>query len=155
MKEENVLGGACGIGSGNGGGFGCSLAQAAASKPEWNGEGLPPVGVEIEYKFTKVNYRNDFSRGKVLSYGMHNVFMEHWSSKNEFIQPLDKIEFRPIRSEEEKKRAEGVIALSRLDPQAMPFEYGDKQSNGSLIGPFWYGLYDAIAAGKIPHIRID
>ena len=79
-------------------------AALAASKPEWNGEGLPPVGMEIEYKFTKVNYRTDFSRGKVLAYGMHNVFMEHWSSKNEFIQPLDKIEFRPIRSEAEKKR---------------------------------------------------
>lgn len=130
-------------------------AALAASKPEWNGEGLPPVGMEIEYKFTKVNYRTDFSRGKVLAYGMHNVFMEHWSSKNEFIQPLDKIEFRPIRSEADKKRAEGVIALSRVDPQAMPFEYGDKHSDGSLVGPFWYELYDAIAAGKIPHIRID
>lgn len=130
-------------------------AAVSSSKPEWDGEGLPPVGLEIEYMFTKVNYRTDFSRGKVLAYGMHNVFMEHWSSKNEFIQPLDKIEFRPIRSEADKKRAECVIALSRIDPQAMPFEYGDKLSDGSLIGPFWYELYDAIAAGKIPHIRID
>ena len=89
-------------------------AALAASKPEWNGEGLPPVGMEIEYKFTKVNYRTDFSRGKVLAYGMHNVFMEHWSSKNEFIQPLDKIEFRPIRSEAEKKRDLIISKIEKL-----------------------------------------
>ncbi|HHA1718970.1 TPA: hypothetical protein ACOEGC_004668 [Enterobacter kobei] len=114
----------------------------AASKPEWSGNGLPPVGMEIEYKFTKVNYRTDFSRGKVLAYGMHNVFMEHWSSKNEFIQPLDKIEFRPIRSEEDKKRDEIIEALKEWLGHA-------------------HGLYDLMQIyhllnnGKIPHIRID
>lgn len=77
---------------------------------EWNGEGLPPVGMEIEYKFAKANYRTDFSRGKVLAYGMRNVFMEHWASKNEFIQPLDKIEFRPLRTEAEQ----GVDEMVRL-----------------------------------------
>ena len=123
-------------------------AALAASKPEWDGEGLPPVGMEIEYKFTKVNYRTDFSRGKVLAYGMHNVFMEHWSSKNEFIQPLDKIEFRPIRSEADKKRDEAAKGL---------IEYLDKETD---IDNVFYiqdviGFYDAIAAGKIPHIRID
>lgn len=89
-------------------------AALAGSKPEWDGEGLPPVGMEIEYKFTKVNYRTDFSRGKVLAYGMHNVFMEHWSSKNEFIQPLDKIEFRPIRSEADKKRYEAIKKICEV-----------------------------------------
>lgn len=81
----------------------CPECVKEQHKTEWDGEGLPPVGVEIEYIFTKVNYRTDFSRGRVLAYGTHTVFMEHWSSKNEFIQPLDKIEFRPIRSEEDKK----------------------------------------------------
>lgn len=119
-------------------------AAIAARKPEWDGEGLPPVGMEIEYKFTKVNYRTDFSRGKVLAYGMHNVFMEHWSSKNEFIQPLDKIEFRPIRSEADKKRDEAIKAID--DAQSQVF---DQDSTFSEY------LYDAIAAGKIPHIRIE
>lgn len=121
-------------------------AALATSKPEWNGNGLPPVGMEIEYKFTKVNYRTDFSRGKVLAYGMHNVFMEHWSSKNEFIQPLDKIEFRPIRSEEDKKRDEAVTALHDEYFSHAPID---------KVRDVLYALYDAIAAGKIPHIRID
>lgn len=68
----------------------------------WNGEGLPPVGAECEYKLTNVNYRTDFSRGKVLAYGVQKVFMEHCSSKNEFIQSIVNIEFRPIRTERDK-----------------------------------------------------
>lgn len=111
----------------------------AASKPEWDGEGLPPVGMEIEYKFTKVNYRTDFSRGKVLAYGMHNVFMEHWSSKNEFIQPFDKIEFRPIRSEADKKR-DGIISMIEKAYKDCPHSDAVPQA-----------IYEAIAE----HIRID
>lgn len=110
-------------------------AALAASKTEWSGNGLPPVGMEIEYKFTKVNYRTDFSRGKVLAYGMHNVFMEHWSSKNEFIQPLDKIEFRPIRSEEDKKRDEAVAVMNGL-----------WTPNSKM---HCEAIYDAIKSGKI------
>lgn len=107
----------------------------------WNGEGLPPVGMEIEYRFAKVNYRTDFSRGKVLAYGMQNVFMEHWASKNEFIQPLDKIEFRPIRSEAEQKR-NMVIA------QMMNFSAVLSETTAGLI-------YDAIADGNIHGIRLE
>ena len=124
-------------------------AALAASKPEWDGEGLPPVGMEIEYKFTKVSYRTDFSRGKVLAYGMHNVFMEHWSSKNEFIQPLDKIEFRPIRSEADKKKEEAIKAI--FDTLA---QYDNLKGCHTYEGKADY-MFSAIAAGKIPHIRID
>ena len=77
-------------------------ALAAAQQSVWDGTGLPPVGVECEYRFPNVNYRSTFSRGKVLAYGAQKVFMEHWSSKNEFIQPLDNIEFRPIRTERDE-----------------------------------------------------
>lgn len=123
------------------------IGQDAA--PVWSGEGLPPVGMEIEYKFTKVNYRTDFSRGKVLAYGMHNVFMEHWASKNEFIQPLDKIEFRPIRSEADRKRDEAVQAL--CDAGGGNGKVDEKSGYGSC----WFDIYDAIAAGKIPGVKLD
>lgn len=117
-------------------------AAVSSSKPEWDGKGLPPLGMEIEYKFTKVNYRTCFSRGKVLAYGMHNVFMEHWSSKNEFIQPLDKIEFRPIRSEADKELDEVIEAL--------------KEGLGHAHGLFdLMQIYHLLKDGKIPHIRID
>lgn len=88
----------------------------------WDGTGLPPVGMEIEYKFAKANYRTDFSRGKVLAYGIHNVFMEHWSSKNEFIQPLDKLEFRPLRTEAERTIDE-MVRLSGVSIGAAKILY--------------------------------
>lgn len=110
--------------------------------PVWNGEGLPPVGIEIEYKFAKANYRTDFSRGKVLAYGMHNVFMEHWASKNEFIQSLDKIEFRPIRTEAERKRDAAISAMM--------------ESLGHAAGMIEVAnIYRAIAAGKIPGVKLE
>ncbi|ELY6363810.1 hypothetical protein ACP6OY_002210 [Cronobacter sakazakii] len=130
-------------------------ALAAAQKPVWGGEGLPPVGVDIEYRFTKVNYRNDFSRGKVLAYGNQTVFMEHGSSKNEFIQPLSNIEFRPIRSEADRKREIGVIALATSCGDVVPFKYGDRYQDGELVGTAWYELYDKIAAGEVAGIRIE
>lgn len=123
------------------------IGQDAA--PVWNGEGLPPVGMEIEYSFAKVNYRTDFSRGKVLAYGMQNVFMEHWASKNEFIQPLDKIEFRPIRSEAERKRDEAVQALCYAG------RGNGKVDEKASYGSCWFDVYDAIAAGKIPGVKLD
>lgn len=113
------------------------IGQGAA--PVWNGEGLPPVGMEIEYRFAKVNYRTDFSRGKVLAYGMQNVFMEHWASKNEFIQPLDKIEFRPIRSEVDRKREEAVKTIMLT---------GWCQAAAEEI-------YDLVAAGKVPGMKLE
>ena len=121
------------------------IGQDAA--PAWNGEGLPPVGMEIEYSFAKVNYRTDFSRGKVLAYGMQSVFMEHWASKNEFIQPLDKIEFRPIRSEADRKRDAAVEAIDYWMPEFIP-DTPNKYYHAKKI-------YDAIAAGKIPGVKLE
>lgn len=113
------------------------IGQGAA--PVWNGEGLPPVGMEVEYKFVKANYRTYFSRGKVLAYGMHNVFMEHGASKNEFIQPLDKMEFRPIRSEADRKREEAVKTIMLT---------GWCQDAAEEI-------YDLVAAGKVPGMKLE
>lgn len=134
-------------------------AALAASKPEWDGEGLPPVGCVCE-----VRVCNGFEKCEIVfshpKSGVAFVYLDEENHGGK--RPVDCVSpipapsyFRPIRSEADKKRAECVIALSRIDPQVVPFEYGGKLSDGSLIGPFWYELYDAIAAGKIPHIRID
>lgn len=117
---------------------------------QWNGEGLPPVGMEIEYKFAKANYRTDFSRGKVLGYGMHNVFMEHWASKNEFIQPLDKIEFRHIRSEADKKRDAMVNDMV----ETIFYYYGNPKGAEGYIG-LAERIIKAIEIGKIPGVKLE
>lgn len=120
-------------------------AAIAAQQPVWDGEGLPPVGIEIEYKFTKVSYRSDFSRGKVLAYGIQSVFMEHWSSKNEFIHSLDHIEFRPIRTETDRKR-EDILKLMR--------QFVTKYNKTDVVHAI-EELYEAIAAGKIPGVELS
>lgn len=117
--------------------------------PVWNGEGLPPVGMEIEYRFAKANYRTDFSRGKVLAYGMQNVFMEHWASKNEFIHPLDKIEFRPFRSEADRKREEAIAKITDAICGEIP------DTGMATAAKYAARAYDAIAAGKIPGLRLE
>lgn len=117
--------------------------------PEWSGEGLPPVGMEIEYSFAKVNYRTDFSRGKVLAYGAQNVFMEHWASKNEFIQPLDKIEFRPIRSEEERKREDAITKITDAICGVIP------DTGMATAAKYATRAYDAIAAGKVRGVKLE
>lgn len=54
-------------------------------------------------------------------------------------------EFRPIRSEADKKRDESVNALIEFD----------LRRKTASIQNLYPELYDAIAAGKIPGIRID
>lgn len=117
-------------------------AAIAASNPNsWNGEGMPPVGCECEYAFIG-KYRESFSRGMVIAYGESNVFMQHWASNNEFIQPLDKIKFRPIRTEAERKREEAINDIASLIGRGTFFDDAA-------------GIYNAIAAGKIPGIKLD
>ncbi|EPN1652012.1 hypothetical protein ACTV1M_003783 [Cronobacter dublinensis] len=128
-------------------------ALSAAQQPVWDGEGLPPVGCECE----AIYGRDAWFKVKIIAHDSGRV-IGRWLEGDRNDDLLDyshQESFRPIRSEADKKRAEGVIALSRVDPSVAPFEYGAKHSDGSLIGPFWYELYDAIAAGKIPHIRIE
>ena len=120
------------------------FALAASQKPAWNGEDLPPCGVGCEYRFPSVNYRSDFSRGKVIAYGNQKAFIEHWSSKNEFAQPLDNIEFRPLRTEAERKRDAAVEAMQRAADDGNNWIYSEYEI-----------IYDAIAAGKIPGVKLD
>lgn len=119
-------------------------ALAASQKPAWNGEGLPPAGCECEYRFPNVNYRSDFSRGKVIAYGNQKVFIEHWSSKNEFVQPIDNIEFRPLRTEAERKRDAAIEAMQR-----------EADEGDNWIHSEYEIIYNAIAAGKIPGVKLD
>ena len=111
---------------------------------EWSGEGIPPVGLDIEYRFPNARYRSDFSRGRVLAYGAEKVFMEHWSSKNEFIQPLDNIEFRPPRSEAGKKKHETIEEMLSVFFGAPPVDEPNENDRVAMAE-----LYDAIKSGKI------
>lgn len=113
-------------------------ALAAAQQPVWDGEGLPPVGCECEFfdceKWFKVTMMYGGSQLVVL-YDHDNQIERSFSTSR-----IDG-KFRPIRSEADRKRDEAIAALKKLKPQ--------------LVGELAGYLYDEIAAGKIPHIRIE
>lgn len=130
--------------------------EAALKQSVWDGTGLPPVGVECEYTCCESNHIGKIWHPCVIKYASnYTLVIEEFGITGENIIHPNNVKFRPIRSEIDKKRSEGVIALSRTDPQMVPFEYGDKLSDGSLVGSFWYDLYDTIAAGKIPGVKLS
>lgn len=123
-------------------------ALAASQKVEWGGEGLPPVGCECEISFAGESYR----KCTVLFTSKRTVLVAYETSNDdedneEAFAPED-VQFRPIRSETDKKRDEAAKGL---------IEYLDKETDIDNVFSIKdvIGFYDAIAAGKIPHIRID
>ena len=131
---------------------GCSVtreqyeAAITTQQPAWNGEGLPPVGCECE--LTPHNTRWGFSgsapyRGVVVAYSGEDFWFKDSSNVNT-VSRTDKVDFRPIRTEAERKREETIeIMRSRVTNY-------NKTDVIQAIGE----LYEAIAAGKIPGVEI-
>ncbi|ELY4496697.1 hypothetical protein SMZ66_000366 [Cronobacter sakazakii] len=122
-------------------------ALAAAQQPVWDGEGLPPVGCECEFfdceKWFKVTMMYGGSQLVVL-YDHDNQIERSFSTSR-----IDG-KFRPICSEADKKRDEVGLAI---------YHAINWNSEGELVSPKrmedYKKAYDAIAAGNIPHIRIE
>jgi len=123
-----------------------------ALKSGWDGEGLPPVGVDVRviphnnhWGFTSVG---EFS-GKVLAFDGEDFWFK-LTNGGKIASRTDKVDFRPIRTEQEEKKLSAIDSLVEFKisyhshPKAAE-EYLQEMSS----------LYDAIAAGKITHIRID
>lgn len=112
--------------------------SALAAQSVWNGEGLPPVGCECECMVTvnwfrcKIVYVSD--KCVVLKYGESE---EAWSPSS--------CQFRPIRTEAERKREDAIEAL-RLD-EAVTGVYITEDEAAAI--------YDAIAAGEIPGVKLE
>ncbi|ELE9726609.1 hypothetical protein RM407_000198 [Enterobacter kobei] len=117
-------------------------AALAASKPEWDGVGLPPVGCECERSWCG----DKWLPCTVLFVSDETIVVK--LATREAAYGRCEVVFRPIRSEEDKKRDESAKGL---------IEYLDKETDIDNVFSIQdvIGFYDAIAAGKIPHIRID
>lgn len=118
----------------------------AAIEQGWNGEGMPPVGCKCEWQD-----KNTKQWVEVLV-----VYASEWVTvirENKTVDPVElaienygddaRCQFRPIRSEADKKRTEAIHIIADL--------CRDSASNGHS-GQL---VYDAIAAGKVPGIRIE
>lgn len=117
-------------------------ALAESQKPAWNGEGLPPVGVECESKqFAQIDWREfrvvAVENGHVFGFWHDNVGAcldsTHWM-------------FRPLRTESERKHEAALESICAvLEMVAQDYK---REDEAKLI-------YEAIAAGKIPGVRLE
>ena len=123
------------------------IGQAPASA--WNGEGFPPVGCECEYS---LNGGKTWWKCKVdCIVGTQGVVMLCDTFEGvqyvQFSSYGNALKFRPIRSEAERKRDAAVEAIDWYMPEFItdtPNEYYHAKK-----------IYDAIAAGKIPGVKLE
>lgn len=116
-------------------------ALAASQKPAWNGEGLPPVGCECECYVDEgiihciaVGY--DFD-GKA-------VVMRNVPARKYFSIQANSGRIKPLRTEAERKRDAAVEAMQREADDGDNWIYSEYEI-----------IYDAIAAGKIPGVKVE
>ena len=115
---------------------------ASSQKPAWNGEGLPPVGCECEMQDSKGTWL------PVVIIAKNDGFNFGWSYDYRIVLFGDKAdEFRPLRSEADKKRDEAIEAIDWYMPEFIP----------DIPNEYYHAkkIYDAIAAGKIPGVKLE
>lgn len=118
-------------------------ALAAAQQPVWDGEGLPPVGCECERSWCG----DKWLQCKVLFVSDAIVVIK--LATREAAYHLSEVKFRPIRSEADKRRDDAIAKIT----DAICGEIAD--TGWATAEKYAARAYDAIAAGKIPHIRIE
>lgn len=115
----------------------------------WNGEGLPPVGCECVvtphntvWGFSSVD---DYT-GRVLAYDGEDFWFVMLGGVK-VTSRTDKVDFRPIKSEADKNRDAAIEAIDWYMPECIldtPNEFDHAKK-----------IYDAIAAGKIPGVKLE
>lgn len=119
-------------------------ALAASQKPTWNGEGLPPAGCRVEYTCKNPDIGHPsiepgrWYGGVIIAYYNECV----WTSDNG-VRHLSNTIFRPMRSKSDQKRYDAIESLFEI------LDAGVSASQDSI------DIYDAIAAGKIPGVKLD
>lgn len=123
-------------------------ALAASQRPAWNGEGVPPVGCECVvtphntmWGFSSVD---DYT-GRVLAYDGEDFWFVMLGGVK-VTSRTDKVDFRPIKSEAEKKRDAFINAVLD-DMRVIPCDLSLRDEVAVIYG--------AIAAGKIPGVKLD
>ena len=116
-------------------------ALAESQKPAWNGEGLPPVGCECECYVDEgiihcvvVGY--DFD-GKA-------VVMRNVPARKYFSIQANSGRIKPLRTEAERRRDAAIEAMQRESDEGDNWIYSEYEI-----------IYDAIAAGKIPGVKLE
>lgn len=111
--------------------------------PVWDGEGLPPVGCECEFMKHTLDAMPNWRRGIIKYVSEYTVVIVEALSPGEFVAHPRTCEFRPIRSEAERKRDAANNAIAELCRSSA--------SNGHSADL----IYDAIAAGEVPGVKLE
>lgn len=110
-------------------------ALAASEQVVWNGEGLPPVGCECEAAQPgQINWTGF----RVVAVNAGAIF-GFWDNGVPSALDSDRWLFRPTRSETQIRREDSIQAIA-----SFAITYQDAAE-----------IYDAISAGKIPHITLN
>lgn len=113
-------------------------AALAASKPEWDGEGLPPVGCECEYE-TKFDGWQPVRIELIKSEGIAFT----WLANSQAYNGLDCVgvqksgSFRPKRTEAERNRDEAVKEFVRQIIECLDLHAMDKRRDAIVRGKLY------------------
>lgn len=117
-------------------------ALAASQKPAWNGEGVPTVGCECEY----ISNGTSWGKVKVIGFDGEKIVIRPSGEIYYAITPSDKDVFTPLRTEAERKRDAFIDAVLD-DMRTIPCDLSLRDEVAVI--------YDAIAAGKIPGVKLE
>lgn len=128
-------------------------ALAASKQPEWDGEGLPGIGVTCEHcpgGTTQTEWEVVTVIG--ISKRPSGMFTDYWLRKEDGSSYVigNPYRFRPIRTEAERKRDDVVDSIV----EHYIGYHGDPKGGEAYIDRA-RSIYAAIAAGKIPGIKLD
>lgn len=105
---------------------------------EWDGKGLPPVGVECE-----ILWNDDWVKCVVKAYGEEQLIFKAEESR-EWAGHINNYKFRPIRSPEDVARSNAIGEMERAYEELTGRPAREAEE-----------YYDLIAAGKIIGIKLE
>lgn len=119
-------------------------AIAASQKAAWNGEGLPPVGMHCEIvDHDGVLMYGQGESGEVIAHVENTAVIRMSYGLGCFEARF----LQPSHSEAERKRNAAIEAIDWFMPECIP----------DTPNEYYHAkkIYDAIAAGKIPGVKLD
>lgn len=121
--------------------LGCE--EVTSEQYGWDGTGLPTVECECEYISNGVSW----GKVKVIGFDDEKIVIRPSGEIYYAITPSNKDVFTPLRTEAERKRYEAAEAIDFYLPEFItdtPNEFYHAKK-----------IYDAIAAGKIPGVKLE
>jgi hypothetical protein len=111
------------------------VEELMAQPPEWNGEGLPPFGVDCEITTKTILGAVEYEGiGMFIAQTMDYYVMLMQSDRTPWIRSKDRVTFRPLKTEREK----AIAAMSKVISEACDVDDLDPVESRKQLG----ALYD-------------